>query len=64
MQTAWVFGDSEDILTVPEPMVEGYLTYGGSVYGDDDNAPQVIHWFDQDDDDEEKTGTSNSSRAA
>lgn len=54
MQTVWVFGNSTDILTLPLPMVEGYLAYGGDVYGDDDHAPQVIHFFDADDDDDEK----------
>jgi hypothetical protein len=29
MQTVWVFGDTSDILKLPKPRVEGYLTYGG-----------------------------------
>jgi hypothetical protein len=29
MQTVWVFGDPSDILKLPRPRVEGYLTYGG-----------------------------------
>lgn len=48
MQTAWVFGNSSDILTLPLPMVEGYLVYGGNVLGDDDNPPSVVHFFDND----------------
>lgn len=30
MQTVWVFGDTADILRLPKPQVQGYLTYGGS----------------------------------
>lgn len=41
MQTAWVFGDAEDILTLPQPMVQGYLTYGGDVYGNSTHWPNV-----------------------
>lgn len=29
MQTVWVMGDRKDILKLPKPQVEGYLTYGG-----------------------------------
>ena len=29
MQTVWVMGDTADILKLPKPQVEGYLTYGG-----------------------------------
>jgi L-ascorbate oxidase len=33
MQTAWVMGDSEQVLNrVPQPEVQGYLTFGGDVY--------------------------------
>ncbi|KAH7055991.1 Cupredoxin [Macrophomina phaseolina] len=53
MQTVWVFGDSKDILTLPLPMVEGYLVPGGDVFGDDDHDPVVVHFFDLDDDDED-----------
>ncbi len=49
MQTAWVFGNADDILNrVPQPDVSGYLTYGGSVYGNDTYAPTVNHYFDSD----------------
>ncbi|OJD34790.1 l-ascorbate oxidase [Diplodia corticola] len=57
MQTVWVFGNSSDILTLPLPMVEGYLAYGGNVYGDDDNPPSVVHFFDADDDDDSDENT-------
>lgn len=44
MQTAWVFGDAQDILSVPKPEVDGYLTYGGDVYGNSSHAPRVLHF--------------------
>ncbi|KAK5635758.1 hypothetical protein RRF57_011470 [Xylaria bambusicola] len=48
MQTPFVFGDMEDIVTVGIPEVQGYLTYGGDVYGNSSHAPTVIH-FDESD---------------
>ncbi|KAL9115517.1 MAG: hypothetical protein Q9227_000838 [Pyrenula ochraceoflavens] len=48
MQTAWVFGDAADILAdVPRPEVQGYLTYGGDVYGNESHAPRVVHFHDK-----------------
>ena len=45
MQTAWVFGDAEDILgKVPKPEVQGYLTYGGDVVGSEQHDPVVMHY--------------------
>jgi L-ascorbate oxidase len=44
MQTVWVFGDAKDILKVPKPQVEGFLTYGGSVYGNSTHVPKRIHF--------------------
>ncbi|KAF2651411.1 multicopper oxidase [Lophiostoma macrostomum CBS 122681] len=47
MQTAWVFGDADDIIDrVPEPYVAGYLDYGGSAYGNATYDPLVNHYFD------------------
>ena len=48
MQTPFVFGDMKDIVTVGIPEVQGYLTYGGDVYGNSSHAPTVIH-FDESD---------------
>ena len=46
MQTVWVFGDAVDITgQVPEPYVSGYLTYGGSAYGNETYFPTVNHHF-------------------
>jgi L-ascorbate oxidase len=44
MQTVWVFGDEKDVLTLERPQVEGYLTYGGDVYGNSTHAPNVVHF--------------------
>lgn len=48
METVWVVGDAEDILTIPLPLSQSYFTYGGSVYGNDTHAPEVYHYFDDD----------------
>ena len=47
MQTVWVLGDAADILQKPRPDVEGYLTFGGNVYGNETHAPTVMHFFDE-----------------
>lgn len=44
MQTVWVHGDAKDIMKLGYPDVEGYLTYGGDVYGNETHAPQVVHF--------------------
>lgn len=47
MQSVLVFGNSTEVLTkVPTPEVEGYLTYGGSVYGNESFWPTVVHFQD------------------
>jgi len=46
MQTVWVFGDAKDILAVPRPEVSGYLSFGGSAYGNSSHAPEVVHFSD------------------
>jgi L-ascorbate oxidase len=46
MQTVWIFGDAADIVAqVPEPYIAGYLTYGGSAYGNETSCPTVNHHF-------------------
>lgn len=45
MQTVWIFGDAKDIMALPRPEVSGYLTYGGSAYGNSSHAPQVVHFY-------------------
>ncbi|KAI9800291.1 MAG: hypothetical protein M1833_003405 [Piccolia ochrophora] len=45
MQTIWVFGNQSDILTVPRPMIEGYLDYGGDVMGNSTHAPRGVKYF-------------------
>ena len=40
----WVFGNASEILKVPVEYAEGYLNYGGSVYGNDTHYPSPIHF--------------------
>ncbi|KAI0552292.1 Cupredoxin [Xylaria curta] len=44
MQTPFIFGDTKDIVKVDIPEVQGYLTYGGDVYGNSTYAPMVVHF--------------------
>ena len=45
MQTVWVFGNASEIFgNVPLPDLTGYLTYGGSVYGNATYDPLVLHY--------------------
>lgn len=52
MQTVWVMGNETEVLgQVPAPDdVEGYLSYGGNVYGNESHWPQVVefnsYWTD------------------
>jgi L-ascorbate oxidase len=43
MQSVWVFGDADQIMRVPYPAAEGYLQYGGSVFGNETFTPSYIH---------------------
>jgi hypothetical protein len=53
MQTVWVMGNASEITRVPLPDAEGYLTYGGSVTGNDTDWPTVVsYWGDYEDEDE------------
>jgi len=45
--TVWVFGNSSDLVKVPSPMVQGYLTFGGDVYGNETHHPKVIHFHEE-----------------
>ncbi|KAL2162323.1 hypothetical protein VTH06DRAFT_7236 [Thermothelomyces fergusii] len=45
METIWVVGDAEDIVTIPLAVSKSYFTYGGSVYGNERHAPKVYHYF-------------------
>ena len=47
MQTVWVMGNETEVLgKVPRPEVEGYLAYGGDVYGNESHWPTVVHYND------------------
>lgn len=40
-------GNETELLgKVPAPQVEGYLTYGGNVYGNVSHYPEVVHFND------------------
>ncbi|KAI1747464.1 Cupredoxin [Xylaria castorea] len=44
MQTPFIFGDTKDIVNIGIPEVQGYLTFGGDVYGNSSHAPTVVHF--------------------
>ena len=44
MQTVWVMGNATEILGVPVEYVQGYLEYGGSVYGNETFDPLAVHF--------------------
>lgn len=45
MQMVWVMGNYEQITAIPEPYISGYLTFGGSAYGNESYAPSYVHQF-------------------
>ena len=45
MQTVFAFGNQADIKAQAGPISQGYLTYGGSAYGNDIHHPIVRHFF-------------------
>ncbi|OBT65663.1 L-ascorbate oxidase [Pseudogymnoascus sp. 23342-1-I1] len=46
MNSAWVMGNQTEVLTlIDTPEVEGYLTYGGSVVGNETHCPEVVEYF-------------------
>jgi L-ascorbate oxidase len=47
MSTIWVFGDSADLMRLPALDVQGYLTYGGDVYGNSTWEPEVVHFSEE-----------------
>lgn len=46
MQTVWVMGNASEITAIAEPYVAGYLSYGGSAYGNASYDPLVYHHFE------------------
>ncbi|KAJ6007926.1 hypothetical protein N7540_011902 [Penicillium herquei] len=46
MQTVFIFGDQKEVIAQSEPVDAGYLTYGGSAYGNSTHPPVVRHFFD------------------
>lgn len=45
MQTVWIMGNASEITAIPQPYAEGYLSYGGSAYGNASYDPLVYHQF-------------------
>ena len=45
MQTVWVFGEPSDLTPLSPEQVAGYLSFGGSAYGNASYAPRVIHYW-------------------
>ena len=43
MQSVWVFGDYDDIVSIPHPLAAGYLQYGGSAFGNSTFTPSYAH---------------------
>ena len=47
---AWVMGNQTEVLSlIDRPGVEGYITYGGSVVGNETHPPEVVQYYDLDD---------------
>ncbi|KAL5324675.1 hypothetical protein ACEPPN_009223 [Leptodophora sp. 'Broadleaf-Isolate-01'] len=45
MQTVWVMGNAEEVMKADRLEVEGYLTYGGDVLGDENRWPSVVEFM-------------------
>ena len=44
MQTLWVMGNETELLKLSRPDVQGYLEFGGDVYGNETKAPMAVHF--------------------
>lgn len=44
MQTVWVHGNASEVLKVSRLDVQGYLEFGGNVYGNGTHDPKVVHF--------------------
>ncbi len=49
MQSVWVVGHADQIVTIPTHMGVGYFVYGGDAYGNATYSPNVYHFFDDTD---------------
>ena len=49
MQSVWVVGHADQIVTIPMDMGAGYFFYGGDAYGNATHSPNVYHFFDDTD---------------
>lgn len=46
MESLWVVGNADDIVSIPLDASQSYFSYGGDVYGNEVRAPVVYHYFD------------------
>ncbi|USP75998.1 hypothetical protein yc1106_03272 [Curvularia clavata] len=46
MSSAWIFGDYNDIASIPYNGAQGYLNFGGNAYGGEGQSPTVYHYYD------------------
>jgi TRAP-type uncharacterized transport system fused permease subunit len=44
MQTVWVMGNETEIMNVRMEHIQGYLSYGGNVNGNNTHDPHVVHF--------------------
>jgi hypothetical protein len=45
MQMVWAIGSADQIRTIPREESQGYLFYGGDVYGNETYRPTYHHHF-------------------
>jgi hypothetical protein len=45
MQMVWAIGTADQIRTVPLEESQGFLSYGGDVYGNETHTPTYHHYF-------------------
>lgn len=50
MQSIWVVGNADEIVTIPNDMSQGYFVYGGNAYGNETYDPDIYHHFDDEED--------------
>lgn len=45
MQIVWAIGTADQICAIPREESQGYLFYGGDVYGNETHTPTYHHYF-------------------
>ena len=46
MESLWVIGNADEIVSIPLDVSQHYFSYGGDVYGNGMRAPVLYHYFD------------------